>query len=315
MVYNSKQAHYTTWDKNLQLKRQWKVSSSTKEIMEVSFLSLNLRCNCYYSTATAPSLSLFHRSPSVKLKSTNSLSSSSRITIRRTKEVAATDMRIDFGRYKGKMLGTLPSTYLKWVSSNLRARDFEHWANLADQVLAEPVYRDRIEWEFAQNLLNGDNTNVVSSSLGSGKVSALLAEISERFGWDNDDKLGWSRIDFSLLGTSKGGRIPRTTVRSSVSASPDKAAGNNGVSNNRRSDRRERLRVKRSSGKMENTMMGLGFGVDKDSSSDDHDKHPITTTTSPFPGRESLFLLNKRRSSTTATGRKRGQSPPREMND
>ncbi|KAM0954739.1 hypothetical protein TB2_022860 [Malus domestica] len=54
------------------------------------------------------------------------------------------------------MLGTLPSAYLKWVSKNLRTRDFEEWAKLADQVLDDAVYRDRIEWELAENILNGN---------------------------------------------------------------------------------------------------------------------------------------------------------------
>ncbi|KAM3219427.1 hypothetical protein P3L10_023958 [Capsicum annuum] len=101
------------------------------------------------------------------------------------------------------MLGTLPSKYLKWVTKNLRARDFEEWANLADQVLSDPVYKDRVEWEFAQALLNGD------VPVGTQNAVSELLEISTRFGWDNDDKLGWSKIDFDMLGMSKGGRIPR----------------------------------------------------------------------------------------------------------
>nr|POE52940.1 hypothetical protein CFP56_36115 [Quercus suber] len=120
---------------------------------------------------------------------------------------------MDFGKYKGKMLGTLPSSYLKWVSKNLRARDFEEWAKLADQVLQDPVYNDRIEWEFAENLLNGSSFNVSLSRNYESSVSELL-EISERFGWDNKDKLGWSKVSFELLGTSKGGRIPRLSKNS-----------------------------------------------------------------------------------------------------
>ncbi|XP_043697294.1 uncharacterized protein LOC122648099 [Telopea speciosissima] len=104
------------------------------------------------------------------------------------------------------MLGSLPSKYLKWVSKTLRARDFEEWAKLADEVLQDPVYRDRIEWEVAENILNGN-----SSSMALGRESPVsdLLEISERFDWNNEDKVGWSKIDFALLGTSKGGRIPR----------------------------------------------------------------------------------------------------------
>lgn len=109
------------------------------------------------------------------------------------------------------MLGTLPSTYLTWVSKNLRARDFEEWAQLADQVLEDPVYKDRIEWEFAEKVLNGDVLGSSLFSRGGDKQSSVakLAEISEQFGWDNEDKLSWAKVDFGLLGTSSGGRIPR----------------------------------------------------------------------------------------------------------
>ncbi|XP_077223668.1 golgin family A protein [Tasmannia lanceolata] len=123
-------------------------------------------------------------------------------------KIPARDRIIDFGKHKGKMLGTLPSKYLKWVSKNLRARDFEEWAKLADEVLQDPFYRDRLEWEFADKLLQGEDPR---ASRSESPVSDLL-EISERFGWDNDDKVAWSRVDFMLLGTSKGGRIPRLRV-------------------------------------------------------------------------------------------------------
>ncbi|MED6175632.1 hypothetical protein PIB30_080233 [Stylosanthes scabra] len=119
----------------------------------------------------------------------------------------ARDRIITFGKYKGKMLGSLPSRYLKWVSNNLRAGHFLEWAKLADQVLQDPIYRDRMEWELALNVLNGD-THSHSLSSSSSAVSELL-DISDRFGWDNQDKIGWSKVDFDLLGTSKGGRIPR----------------------------------------------------------------------------------------------------------
>ncbi|PIA43866.1 hypothetical protein AQUCO_01800126v1 [Aquilegia coerulea] len=137
------------------------------------------------------------------------------LTISASSVLPARDRIIDFGKHKGKMLGTLPSKYLKWVSKNLRARDFEQWAKLADEVLQDPVYKDRLEWEFAENLLTGDNHihKGSSSSTTDTSVDDLL-EFSQRFGWDYEDKLGWSRIDFSLLGTSKGCRIPRKNENS-----------------------------------------------------------------------------------------------------
>nr|CAD1836090.1 unnamed protein product [Ananas comosus var. bracteatus] len=57
-----------------------------------------------------------------------------------------------------------PSSYLRWVASTLRARDSEPWARLADQVLADPVYRDRLEWEHAARLLSGDALGASSFS-------------------------------------------------------------------------------------------------------------------------------------------------------
>lgn len=130
---------------------------------------------------------------------------------------------IDFGKYSGRMLGTLPSSYLKWVSKNLRARDYQEWANRADEVLTDPVYADRIEWEHAQRILTGNEvsrvagTRVHSNSYTQKPVSDLL-EVSRRFGWDNDDKEGWGKVDFELLGTSKGGRIPRLKDKKRSSA-------------------------------------------------------------------------------------------------
>ncbi|KAL0354370.1 UNVERIFIED_CONTAM: hypothetical protein Sradi_3883900 [Sesamum radiatum] len=131
----------------------------------------------------------------------------SRFQISNSVRVPARDRVIDLGKYKGKMLGSLPSNYLKWVSKNLRAGETEEWAKLADEVLRDPIYRDRMEWELAEKILNG---NGVSPNLRMrGNAVSELVEISERFGWDNEDKEGWSKIDFGLLGTSKGGRIPR----------------------------------------------------------------------------------------------------------
>ncbi|XP_051134885.1 uncharacterized protein LOC127254056 [Andrographis paniculata] len=126
-------------------------------------------------------------------------------------QIPARDRVIQIGRYRGKMLGSLPSRYLKWMSKNLRAGDMEEWARLADEVLDDPVYRDRIEWEMVEKILNGDNTSPSPnpSSRSRSNAAAELVEISGRFGWDNEDKQGWSEIDFGLLGTSKGGRIPR----------------------------------------------------------------------------------------------------------
>ncbi|XP_016174099.1 uncharacterized protein LOC107616657 [Arachis ipaensis] len=155
------------------------------------------------------------------------------------KEVAARDRIITFGKYKGKMMGSVPSRYLKWVSNNLRAGYFLEWAELADQVLQDPIYRDRMEWELALSVLNGDtHSHTLSSS--SSAVSELL-DISDRFGWDNQDKLGWSKVDFDLLGTTKGGRIPRRLAPLNNQSHPS-ASITLAKSTTRRMQRRERQR-------------------------------------------------------------------------
>ncbi|CAA7390571.1 unnamed protein product [Spirodela intermedia] len=122
----------------------------------------------------------------------------------------ARDRVIDFGKYRGRMLGTLPSSYLNWVSRNLRAGDSLQWALLADEVLSDEVYRDRLEWESAERLLTGGATGAAAATVS--PVAELL-DVSRRFGWDNDDKEGWRMVDFELLGTSRGGRIPRLAAR------------------------------------------------------------------------------------------------------
>ncbi|CAN4079024.1 unnamed protein product [Withania somnifera] len=203
-----------------------------------------------------------------------------------SREIPARDRIIDFGKYKGKMLGTLPSKYLRWVTKNLRARDFEEWAQLADEVLSDPLYNDRIEWEFAQNLLNGD------VPAGTQNAVSELLEISSRFGWDNEDKLGWSKIDFAMLGTSKGGRIPRLSDTKSSTNSIGIGVGDTAGVDSReegekdnRERRRERIRLQRrkngSGSPLQHSTLGNNDKLNTNSG--------ITDTSSRFPGRESLL--------------------------
>ncbi|CAL9218475.1 unnamed protein product [Arabidopsis halleri] len=226
--------------------------------------------------------------------------------------LAARDTIIDFGKHKGKMLGTLPSSYLKWVSKNLRAGDSEYWAKLADEVLEDDVYKDRTEWEFAEKILHGSDesmkalTSVKKSREEVNSVSMLL-EISERFGWDNEDKIGWSKINFELLGTSKGGRIPRLRKmneeeeergeivrrREIKKKEEEEEEDENGW---RRRQRRERMRqsLGRDDGKTVNRSEQKGV-LGK---LEDIEKQLEPKIQSPFPGRESLLkkVMNKRRS-------------------
>ncbi|KAF2317702.1 hypothetical protein GH714_039613 [Hevea brasiliensis] len=198
------------------------------------------------------------------------------------------------------MLGALPSTYLKWVSKNLRAGDFEHWAKLADQVLEDPVYQDRLEWEFADSVLNG---NKDAPFFRKDSAVPLLLEISERFGWDNDDKVGWSKLNFELLGTSKGGRIPRTvsssfsTVKEMKDLGAEKEEKDRILSETeiRRKERRERARL-RSTDDRKKEKLGIirrnkdGFvnGVDGTEQRSD-DQEWTAEINNPFPGRDALL--------------------------
>ncbi|CAN0839845.1 hypothetical protein LINGRAHAP2_LOCUS2682 [Linum grandiflorum] len=191
------------------------------------------------------------------------------------------------------MLGAIPSPYLKWISANLRSGDTLHWAQLADQVLQDAVYRDRLEWEFASRVLDGGTPSSASSS-GTDAVSQLL-EISQRFGWDNDDKIGWRRVDFELLGTSKGGRIPRLeSLNEEEKKKSRRGSGGDGIveesEDRRRKERRERLRMRkaaeeeklgvlgRDEGRLVNQGLFGGRGGDR-----------TAEIKSRFPGREGLL--------------------------
>lgn len=79
------------------------------------------------------------------------------------------------------------------------------WAEYADDVLKDPFYRDRLEWESIEksfiksDMRRGRPPAGDASSLGSMKA----------LGWNMEDHAGWSKVNFSALGTTLGGRIPR----------------------------------------------------------------------------------------------------------
>nr|KJB70791.1 hypothetical protein B456_011G091300 [Gossypium raimondii] len=122
----------------------------------------------------------------------------------------ATDIIIHFGKHNGKMLGTLPSNYLRWVSKNLRARNYERWAKLADQVLEDPVYKGRIEWEFAENVLSGNNAKGIAAK---DESSVSLLEMSERFGWSKDGEEGKDEAEERKSWGGAGGDCAGGSVR------------------------------------------------------------------------------------------------------
>lgn len=122
-------------------------------------------------------------------------------------EIAARDMELPFGKYRGSMMGTLPSQYLRWMVSNMNG-DLEEWAKLADEVLNDPFYRERLEWEqIERHMDKRQRLDALQLQLTGQRTSALGP--ARAFGWDLDDQAAWSKVNFSLLGTTKGGRIPR----------------------------------------------------------------------------------------------------------
>ncbi|OEL27581.1 hypothetical protein BAE44_0011402 [Dichanthelium oligosanthes] len=164
----------------------------------------------------------------------------------------ARDRMIEFGKHKGQMLGTLPPSYLRWMVEELDYGDTAPWAGLARDVLADPVYVDRVEWEHAHRFLRGDADYNFAYDDGDGP----LQEMAERFGWDLSDEEGWGRLDLRLLGTSYGGRIPRKGARTSRSNSNSSTGGakkgslfdfgaDSDGARGKRDERRERVRMRR----------------------------------------------------------------------
>ncbi|KAF0893321.1 hypothetical protein E2562_023955 [Oryza meyeriana var. granulata] len=180
----------------------------------------------------------------------------------------ARDRVIDFGKHKGQMLGTLPPSYLRWVVAELDYGDTSAWASLAREVLDDPVYIDRVEWEHAHRFLRGD-----TDYDGDGE-DGPLQEMADRFGWDLSDEEGWSRLDFRLLGTSYGGRIPRKGGRRQTSSSSSAKKGGSlfdiGADpdgpRGKRDERRERMRLRRET-QVRNAkldMLGVNAGAKDD---------------------------------------------------
>ncbi|XP_062209822.1 uncharacterized protein LOC133911550 [Phragmites australis] len=188
----------------------------------------------------------------------------------------ARDRVIEFGKYKGQMLGTLPPSYLRWVVAELDYGDTAPWARLARDVLDDPVYVDRVEWEHAHRFLRGDANYDYVYDDGNG-CDGPLQEMAERFGWDLSDEEGWGRLDFRLLGTSYGGRIPRKGSRRQSSRSRSNSPGGAKGSlfhvgaepdgeRGKRDERRERVRMRREeqvrTAKM--GLLGVNAGVAND---------------------------------------------------
>jgi hypothetical protein len=65
----------------------------------------------------------------------------------------ARDRVVDFGKNKGAMMGTLSSKYLRWMVKNLQTGPLSEWSQFAAEVLADPYYQDRLEWEKVEKLM------------------------------------------------------------------------------------------------------------------------------------------------------------------
>ena len=160
---------------------------------------------------------------------------------------------IDSGKHKGRMLGMLPPSYLRWVVAELDYRDTLVWARLAREVLDDPVYVDRVEWEHAHRFLRGDSKFDYGYYDDDG--DGPLQEMAEHFGWYLSNEDGWGRLDFRLLATSYGGRIPRKADRRQSTGSNraprgggalfDTGAADPDGPRGKRDERRELMRTRR----------------------------------------------------------------------
>ncbi|KAG6541110.1 hypothetical protein Mapa_017481 [Marchantia paleacea] len=130
------------------------------------------------------------------------------------RHLAARDREIEFGKFKGSLLGTMSSKYLKWMVKNLRGGPMSEWVEYAEEVLEDPYYKDRLEWEKVEKLMTMahdlDKITGNRDVLASAKV----------FGWNLEDDSGWRKVNFTLLGTTRGGRIPRVTESAAGAARP-----------------------------------------------------------------------------------------------
>ncbi|OAE18319.1 hypothetical protein AXG93_2566s1020 [Marchantia polymorpha subsp. ruderalis] len=130
------------------------------------------------------------------------------------RDLAARDREIEFGKFKGSLLGTMSSKYLKWMVKNLRGGPMSEWVAYAEEVLEDPYYKDRLEWEKVEKLMT--MAHDLDKITGNRDVLAP----AKVFGWNLEDDSGWRKVNFALLGTTRGGRIPRVKEPAAGAASP-----------------------------------------------------------------------------------------------
>ncbi|GJP56473.1 hypothetical protein CLOM_g15542 [Closterium sp. NIES-68] len=110
-------------------------------------------------------------------------------------------------RRPAPLLGSLKPGSLRWMMRQLAdSGDLAEWAELAETVLADPVYRDRLEWCEYERRLHRDG-------------AAAAVQYARDAGWvDMTDTFAWSGVDMEMLGTSFTKPIPRT--HASATAAP-----------------------------------------------------------------------------------------------
>lgn len=97
-------------------------------------------------------------------------------------------------------------SYLRWMTKNLKGTMLDEWADYAQETLDDPLYMDRIEWEKVEKLL------VQSHDLAQLSNNRDALAPARMYGWDIDNEFAWSKVNFALLGTTKGGKIPRVPI-------------------------------------------------------------------------------------------------------
>ena len=124
----------------------------------------------------------------------------------------ARDVPVTFGNWMREavadrrpppLLGTLKPGSLRWMTRNLTEGEMQEWADMAAEVLADPVYNDRVEWCEYEKRLHKEG------------AEAAIAYARSK-GWvDMTDTFAWSGVKVELLGTSLTMPIPRTGSASS----------------------------------------------------------------------------------------------------
>lgn len=95
------------------------------------------------------------------------------------------------------LLGSLRPKQLQWMIRNFEETEYSDWADMAAEVLKDPVYQDRVEWTEYERRLEKN-----------GAEAALQYAVSK--GWVNRlDADAWDGVDPERIGTSLSRRIPR----------------------------------------------------------------------------------------------------------